>query len=470
MLSVLAIVISLVLLIYLGYKGWSIVLLAPILALLAAVLTAIVTGGQFHILATYTEVFMTNMAGYVKSYFPFFLLGAIFGTDNGSVWFSYGDRRFLSSRSLVKGKEALAVVLACAVITYGGVSLFVAAFAIYPIGAVLFRKAGIPKRFLPGCIALGAFTFTMTAIPGTPQIQNTIPMKYFGTDVFAAPVLGIIAALIMFLGGMAWLTTRIKHAMAKGEGYGDHPNETLAQIDHSNLPSFGTAIIPVIAVIVVNFVLSKVVFVAANADKYAYLEGEPYNTALTSVAGTWALVIALIVGIILVIIFNAKRFKKGIVETLKEGVSGSFLAVMNTASEVGYGNVVKTLAGYEILAHAMLALSAGNPLVGGAISTSVLAGVTGSASGGMSIALATFAETFSKQAEAMGISHEVLHRVVAVASGGMDTLPHNGAVITLLAVTGMTHKESYIDIGMNTVIIPLISCVVIIILGSIGIC
>lgn len=164
----------------------------------------------------------------------------------------------------------------------------------------------------------------------------------------------------MFLGGMAWLTTRIKHAMAKGEGYGDHPNETLAQIDHSNLPSFGTAIIPVIAVIVVNFVLSKVVFVAANADKYAYLEGEPYNTALTSVAGTWALVIALIVGIILVIIFNAKRFKKGIVETLKEGVSGSFLAVMNTASEVGYGNVVKTLAGYEILAHAMLALSAGN--------------------------------------------------------------------------------------------------------------
>ena len=451
MLSVLAIVISLVLLIYLGYKGWSIVLLAPILALLAAVLTAIVTGGEFHILATYTEVFMTNMAGYVKSYFPFFLLGAIFGTVMDQSGSAMAIADFIFDK-LGKGKEALAVVLACAVITYGGVSLFVAAFAIYPIGAVLFRKAGIPKRFLPGCIALGAFTFTMTAIPGTPQIQNTIPMKYFGTDVFAAPILGIIAALIMFIGGMAWLTTRIKHAMAKGEGYGDHPNETLAQIDHSNLPSFGTAIIPVIAVIVVNFVLSKVVFVAANADKYAYLEGKPYNTALASVAGTWALVIALIVG------------------TLKEGVSGSFLAVMNTASEVGYGNVVKTLAGYEILAHAMLALSAGNPLVGGAISTSVLAGVTGSASGGMSIALATFADTFSKQAEAMGISHEVLHRVVAVASGGMDTLPHNGAVITLLAVTGMTHKESYVDIGMNTVIIPLLSCVVIIILGSIGIC
>lgn len=469
MLSVLAIVISLVLLIYLGYKGWSIVLLAPILALLAAVLTAIFTGGEFHILATYTEVFMSNMASYVKSYFPFFLLGAIFGTVMDQSGSAMAIADFIFDK-LGKGKEALAVVLACAVITYGGVSLFVAAFAIYPIGAVLFRKAGIPKRFLPGCIALGAFTFTMTAIPGTPQIQNTIPMKYFGTDVFAAPVLGIIAAVIMFGCGMAWLTTRIKHAMAKGEGYGDHPNETLAQLDHSNLPSFGAAIIPVIAVIVVNFILSKAVFITSHADSYSYLGGEPYNTALSSVAGTWSLVIALIVGILLVIIFNAKRFKKGIVETLKEGVSGSFLAVMNTASEVGYGNVVKTLAGYEILAHGMLALSAGNPLIGGAISTSVLAGVTGSASGGMSIALSTFAETFVQQAEAMNISPQVLHRVIAVASGGMDTLPHNGAVITLLAVTGMTHKESYIDIGMNTVVIPILSCIVIIILGSFGIC
>ncbi len=231
MLSVLAIVISLVLLIYLGYKGWSIVLLAPILALLAAVLTAIVTGGEFHILATYTEVFMTNMAGYVKSYFPFFLLGAIFGTVMDQSGSAMAIADFIFDK-LGKGKEALAVVLACAVITYGGVSLFVAAFAIYPIGAVLFRKAGIPKRFLPGCIALGAFTFTMTAIPGTPQIQNTIPMKYFGTDVFAAPILGIIAALIMFIGGMAWLTTRIKHAMAKGELPAHEFHLTLKSIFH----------------------------------------------------------------------------------------------------------------------------------------------------------------------------------------------------------------------------------------------
>ncbi len=467
MLSVLAIVISLLLLIYLGYKGWSIVLLAPILALLAAVLTAIVSGEGAYVLATYTEVFMVNMANYVKSYFPFFLLGAIFGTVMDQSGSAKSIAEFVS-RKLGHGKEALAVVLACAIITYGGVSLFVAAFAIYPIGAVLFREANIPKRFLPGCIALGAFTFTMTAIPGTPQIQNTIPMRFFGTDVFAAPVLGIIAAVIMFGGGMMWLTRRIKHAVAKGEGYGDHPNEVLAQIDSADLPSFTFAIIPVILVIVINFILSKFVFVEAHAASYTYLES--FNATLSGVAGTWSLIVALVIGIISVIVLNFKKFKKSVVEILKEGVGGSFLAVMNTASEVGYGNVIKTLAGYAIIANAMMALSAGNPLIGGAISTSVLAGITGSASGGMSIALASFAETFSEQAAALGISPQVLHRVIAVASGGMDTLPHNGAVITLLAVTGMTHKESYVDIGMNTVVIPLIACVVIIILGTIGLC
>ena len=448
--TVLAVVISLALLIYLGYKGWSVVLLAPFLALLAVGLTALATGMPFHAFATYTETFMSNLAGYVRNYFPFFLLGAIFGRIMDLTGSAKSIADFIT-KHLGHGKEALAVVLSCAVITYGGVSLFVAAFAIYPIGAVLFRNSNLPKRFLPGCIALGAFTFTMTAIPGSPQIQNTIPMRYFGTDAFAAPILGIVATVIMFSLGMLWINRRIKAAVAKGEGYGDHPNETLAQIDDSNLPHFFIALIPVVVVIVLNFVLSKAVFV--NGSRFAYLEAAPYNTHLTAVAGSWSLIAALLVGIILCIALNWKRVQAGggLIAMLKDGVSGSFLAVMNTASEVGYGNVIKTLAGFSVIAGGMMALSRGNPLVGGTISTSVLAGITGSASGGMSIALATFADTFMEQAARMGISPAALHRAVAVASGGMDTLPHNGAVITLLAVTGMTHKESYLDIGMNTV-------------------
>ncbi len=463
MIGVIGVIISLILLIMLAYKGWSVILIAPILALIASVFV-IFEGGDFHMMAIYTETYMPNLAAYVKANFPIFLLGAVFG----KVMDLSGSAKSIAETIVAKagrGKELWAVVISCAVITYGGVSLFVAAFAIYPIGAALFRETDIPKRLLPPAIALGAFTFTMTAIPGTPQIQNTIPMAYFGTDTFAAPILGIIAALIMLLGGMFWLTLRLKKAKEAGEGYGDHPNENLADIDISKLPPFAIAITPILAVLVLNLILSK--FVLPGME-HAYLE-EKYNTTYSAVGGTWALVIALVVGILLTVVLNRSRFEKGIVESLKEGANSSLLAIMNTASEVGYGNVIKTLPAYALLAAGLLSISS-NPLIGEAIASSVMAGVTGSASGGLSIALATFADSFKAAADASGISYEVLHRVASVACGGLDTLPHNGAVITLLMATGMTHKECYLNIGMCTVIIPTIAVIAIIILGSFGVC
>lgn len=462
MIGVIGIIISLFLLMYLAYRGWSVILIAPILACLAASF-ALFEGGSFHLLAIYTQKFMPALAGYIKLYFPMFLLGALFGKVMDVSGSANAIAEFITTK-IGKGKEIWAVVLSCAVITYGGVSLFVAAFAIYPIGAALFREANIPKRILPPAIALGAFTFTMTAIPGTPQIQNAIPMTYFGTDAFAAPILGIVAACIMLFGGMFWLTRVEKKAMAAGEGYGDHKNEHLQTMNVANLPSFLTSILPIIVVIISNFIFSKWILPSMNSD---YLAKE-YDTTFSAVAGTWSLIIALIIGIGLVILFNYKRFENGIIECLKDGVQGSFLAVMNTASEVGYGNVIKTLAGFSLVAAGMLGVSS-NPLVGEAISSSVLAGITGSASGGLSIALATFSEQFIETASDLGISTEVLHRVASVACGGLDTLPHNGAVITLLNVTGMTHKQCYANIGMCTVVIPAISCVAIIILGSMGI-
>ncbi|WP_312355736.1 GntP family permease [Aminipila sp.] len=461
MIGVLGIIISLGLLMFLAYKGWSVIIIAPLLALLAAAFT-VFEGGDFHLLATYTEGFMVSLSGYVKSYFPVFLLGALFG----KVMDESGAANAIAvaiSTKIGKGKEIWAVVLSCAVITYGGVSLFVAAFAIYPIGAALFREAGIPKRLLPPAIALGAFTFTMTAIPGTPQIQNAIPMQYFGTDAFAAPILGIVAAIIMLFGGMFWINYRYKVAQAHGEEYGNHPNEDITPMDTSNLPSFATSILPIFVVLIGNFVFSKYVF--SNMDT-AYLAD--YNTTIDAVQGNWSLIVSLLIGILMAIAFNYKRFGS-VRGCLKNGVQGSFLAIMNTASEVGYGNVIKTLAGFSLVAAGMLSISS-NPLVGEAISSSVLAGITGSASGGLSIALATFADQFIAQAQAYGINPEVLHRVASVACGGLDTLPHNGAVITLLGITGMTHKECYANIGMCTVVIPAIACVAIIILGSFGIC
>lgn len=455
MLGVIGIIISLGLLMYLAYRGISVLILAPLLALLAVVFS-----GNTPILASYTEVFMTSFAGYAKTYFPIFLLGAVFGKIMDDSGAAKSIAKTIANK-LGKDKAILAVVLSCAILTYGGVSLFVVAFAVYPIAVELFREANIPKRFMPGAIALGAFTFTMTALPGTPQIQNAIPMTYFKTTAWAAPILGIIATIVMFGLGMLWLTRRSKHAMAAGEGYGDHVEEHLEVIDESKLPNFFVSIAPIILVLVINFFLGRY-FSGINAD---YLE--KYNTTIGSVKGIWSLIIALVISIIVAIVLMWKNFK-GVMQTVNKGAIGSLLAIANTSSEVGYGNVIKTLGAFAIVQGAILAIP-GTPLISLSVATSVLAGITGSASGGMSIALGALGDIYMQKALALGISPEAFHRIAAIACGGFDTLPHNGAVITLLGITGLTHKESYVDIGMCTVVIPTIAAAVCIVFASFGI-
>ena len=458
MLGVIGIIVSLGLLMYLAYRGISVLILAPILALFAAVFSGM------PLIATYTQVFMPNLANYLKLYFPVFMLGAIFG----KVMEETGSAKAIAhaiATKLGKDKAILAVVLTCAVLTYGGVSLFVVVFAVYPIAAHLFREAGTPKRLIPGAIALGSFTFTMTAFPGTPQIQNAIPMPFFKTTVYAAPVLGIIGGLVMFAGGTLWLMMRAKKMNAQGEGYGNHPNEQIKEFDGANLPSLIVALLPILIVLVLNYIIVTFIY-TANNPAYDYLKDKPFLTNINSVRGNWGLIIALIAGIAVSILTNLKHLK--VKETVNAGVFGSMLPILNTASEVGYGNVVKTLSAFAIVQAALLSIS-DNPLVTAALATNVLAGITGSASGGMSIALGAMGETFYNQAIARGINPEVLHRVVTIACGGLDSLPHNGAVVTLLGITQITHKDGYADIGMVSVLIPVLTCVLVIILGSLGI-
>lgn len=488
MMDVLGIILSLVLLMYLAYKGVSVLILAPVLALFA-----VLVSGDGGLLPTYTEVFMVNLANYVKQYFPIFLLGAIFGKIMDKSGAAQAIAHTVSEK-LGKDKAILAVVLSCAVLTYGGVSLFVVAFAVYPIAVSLFREAQIPKRFIPASIALGSFTFTMSALPGTPQIQNAIPMPFFNTDAYAAPIIGIVGSAIMLFGGLFWLTYRSKKAMAKGEGYGNH-NENFSKLDQSKLPSFITSIIPIILVLVVNYILSNYYF--PNIDPASIAK---FDLDISKVAGTWSLILSLILASIVAIILNLKNFTllnnqndaelaisagdgaisvpkekvsiaksiENVKECINEGATSSLLAVINTASEVGYGNVISSLAAFGIIKAGLMGISS-NPLISEAVSVSALAGITGSASGGLSIALGALGETYLQSALSMGINPEVLHRIAAMACGGLDTLPHNGAVITLLAVTGLTHKDSYIDIGMCTVIIPTIAVAVCILLASFGI-
>ncbi|MFT4012910.1 MAG: GntP family permease [Paracoccus sp. (in: a-proteobacteria)] len=452
---------SLGLLMYLAYRGINVLILAPLMALLA-----VLASGDLPILASYTQVFMTALGGYVITYFPLFLLGAIFG----KLMADSGAARVIAER-IVEGLGAhraiLAVVLACGVLTYGGVSLFVVAFAIYPIANALFRRADIPKRLLPATIALGAFTFTMTAFPGTPAIQNAIPMPYFGTNVFAAPVLGTLAGLIMLFGGLAWLNRRAAGAAARGEGYGDHkPTAADGSLaEDADLPGLGVALAPVVAVIALNAGFTYLVVPRMQA---AYLADPRYGaTQLSSVAGIWAIIVALTLSILLAAALNWRRFTD-VKETVNAGTMGALLPIFNTASEVGYGAVIASLPAFMLIRDAVLGVFPGNPLASLAVAVNVLAGVTGSASGGMSIALEALGPQFAEMARAQGISMELMHRVTAMSSGGFDALPHNGAVITLLAITGMTHRKSYGDIFAATVLIPVAATVLVIAIGSIA--
>ena len=456
--STFAILLSLGLLMFLAYRGWSVIFIAPLLALLAVLLS----GDGHLLLPTYTQVFMKAMGGYLITYFPLFLLGAIFG----KLMDDSGAARAIAHgivSSVGKNQAVLAIVLACAVLTYGGVSLFVVAFAVYPIGAALFREVGIPKRFVAGSIALGAFTFTMTALPGTPAIQNAIPIPFFKTDAFAAPILSTIAGIIILVLGMLYLNARVRKAMAAGEGYGVHPDDPVQDNAERGLPNFWLAMAPIIIVIVLNYLFSKQIF--PNMD-LSYLAEAKYGGLKDpkSVIGLWSIIVALVVAIAFMIVMFWKQWVS-IMKTLNEGAYGSMLPILNTATEVGYGNVIASLAGFVIIRDLILNVSA-NPLVSEAIAVNILAGITGSASGGMSIALQTLGEHYMTMAAQLGINPELMHRVAALASGGMDTLPHNGAVISLLAVCKLTHKDSYFDIFICCTVIPITALAIFITLAT----
>ncbi|WP_446899102.1 GntP family permease [Clostridium sp. LBM24168] len=459
--GVIGIILALGLLIFMAYKGFSVIFFAPVFALVGALLSGMA------LLPTYTEIFLPNLGNYVKTYFPFFLLGAVFGK---AMEESGAARSIAKSivEKLGKDKAIFSVVLSAAILTYGGVSLFVVAFAVYPFAASIFKEADIPKRLVPATIALGAFSFTMDSLPGTPQIQNTIPMKFFNTDLYSAPVFGTIGSAIMLIGGLFYLEWRKRCAMNAGEGYGiNHINEPEVS-DEAHLPSMVLSLIPLIAVLVVTLILQKAVF--PNWDIVSWVTQKPYGIAKDGLVGTmnnWALIIGLIIGIIIALVINPSNMKRNIPKAINAGAIGSLLAVMNTASEVGFGNVIKTLPGFKVIANALININPnGSPLLSEAVSVNVLAGVTGSASGGMSIALDMFGKRYLEWAQESGIPPELLHRVASMASGGMDTLPHNGAVITLLGIAGLTHKQSYKDMFAVT-LLKAGTCFVMIFLQSI---
>ena len=478
--GLLGILLALGLLVWLAYRGWSVLLLAPAAALIAAAVS------REPLLAHWTQTFMGSAAQFLAQFFPLFLLGALFGKlmdDSGSV---EAIARFMTER-LGARRAILAVVLAGALVTYGGVSLFVAFFVLAPMAQALFQAADIPRRLMPAAIALGTSTFTMTAFPGTPAIQNAIPMPFFGTTPFAAPGLGIIASAIMLGFGLWWLARCEAAARRAGEGYGGDTDisprsvaddqiireraTTAREFDpaeighgrHSETPvPIGIAVLPLVVVVSVNLLMSLVIL--PRLDFSFLAESHWGATSLSAVAGVWSVAVALATAILVLVLFNRQRLP-ALRESMDAGANASVLPAFSVASLVGFGAVVAMLPAFAAVRDWVLSIG-GGPLVSLAVATNILAALTGSASGGMTIALDALGDTYMRIAAEQGIDPALMHRVAAIGSGTLDSLPHNGAVVTLLAVCGSTHRESYLDIVMVGIVSALIALVAVIALGS----
>lgn len=508
-LALLGILLSLAVLITLAYRGHSVIAIAP----LAASIAVIMSGAP--LLASYTQIFMPALGGFMVAFFPLFLVGAIFGRLMSVSGYAHDLAGWISG-ILGPRFAILVTVLATALLTYGGVSAWVVVFTIFPIGMALFEEADIPRRLMPAAIALGIFTFATAALPGSPQIHNTIPTKFFGTNTFAAPGLGLLAAILVFGLGMLWLDRRQKQLARAGESFWD---PTLAErkeakrlggalrstdggpagrpspsIDRAgpdgaegtpHATTRGAAVAtramdpvldgrsrasalagliglsPILVVVVTNALCTYVVFPAMD---FGYLSEEKFGaTSIDGVAGIWSVTVAMIAGIILVFLMRVGAFKD-YVEGVTEGAKNAVLPVFNTASEVGYGAVIASLAVFAVIRDGLFGLS-DNPVIVAAASTSGISGLTGSASGGLTITLQTFGAELATMAADQGIPMDLMHRVTAMASIGFDSLPHNGAIITLLLVCGLSHRESYKDIFVVTVLVPLAGLLAVIGLG-----
>src|SRR5215472_10113309 len=478
--GLLGILAGLALLVLFAFRGWTVLLLAPAAALVAAAF------GREPLLANWTQIFMGSAARFLAQFFPIFILGAVFGKlmdDCGSVS-AVAD--FMTKR-LGQRRVILAVVLAGAFVTYGGVSLFVAFFVLVPMAQALFCAAAIPRRLMPAAIVLGTSTFTMSALPGTPSIQNAIPMPFFGTTPFAAPGLGIIAAVIMLGFGLWWLSRAETAARRAGEGYGSEALVTVdtaaddelvrerattarefdpAEIHHGHrtdsAPPIILAALPLVVVVLVNLLMSLVVLPRLD---FSFLAEERWGaTSISGVAGVWSVVVALAAAIATVILCNRTRLPS-LRQSMDAGANASVLPVLSVASLVGFGAVIAALPTFTVVRDWVLGIE-GGPLVSLAVATNVLAALTGSASGGLTIALDALGQNFMAIAAQTGLSPALMHRVAVIGSGTLDILPHNGAVVTLLALCGATHRESYFDIVMIGIVNAIFALVAVILLGT----
>ncbi len=419
MISLIGLVGGLGLLIWLTIRGMNLFIAAPLCALIVAVTSGLpVFAGESNFVATY----MSGFTGFIASWFFMFLLGALFGKFMEDTGAADALSKWIISKIGYK-QAVFAVVAACAILTYGGVSVFVVAFSVYPMALSLFKDANLPRRFIPATMAFGSVTFTMTSA-GSPEIQNWIPIKHLGTSPYAAWEVSLVVAIFMALFGYWWLKRMVGKAVSAGEVFEAKPEDP--EIKEREYPHPITGFIPLLVVLLLSFFLH---------ESLAQL----------------ALIVALGGGVLTLMTINFKYFQN-LSTAVNLGTTGALLAIGNTAAVVGFGAIAKTTTAFQDTVEVMTQIP-GNELIGAAIAVSVIAGLTGSASGGQAIALPLVGPHYIDQ----GVDPEELHRIVSISSGALDSLPHNGYVVTTIrAICHETHQRAYGPMAALTVAVPLI--------------
>lgn len=422
-----------------------------------AALAASLTVAIFNLMEPWTALtaLFNGIGSTFGTYFPIFFFATIYGqlmseTGCANAIANYFIKLF-GSKSVV-----LVISITTALLVYGGVTAMVVAFTVFPIGVNLIRKADITKKLLPAMIQLGQATFALTALPGTPQLNNIIPTAYLGTTSTAAPVLGLIATAIMF--GLGWVY--LEHEVRKSRERGEHFEESslrpgsIREMDEASLPSSLPAFLPVILLIVLYILFERVTF------------GSYSLKAMNSFAPVCT---AMIIAIIYLLVLGVgKGQKEDMVNALKTGAASSFGPLLSFATVVGFGSVIKATSGYASLVAMVTGLNM-NPFLSAALSVTILAGVTGSASGGINIALSSEALVSSWTSQLTTQAQlNALHRIISVSSCGLDSLPHCGGILATLDVCQETHATAYKYIFMITVIFTLIAAAAIVLLSMLG--
>jgi H+/gluconate symporter-like permease len=422
--------VSLAFIIILALRGWHIIVIAPLAAVVAALFS------NMNVLQMLTGPYMTGFTIYAGKFYLIFLMGTIFGKfmeDSGAA-------RSIAQAiiKLIGGtgnpmRVLVAFSIVCMVLTYGGVSLFVVIFTVLPIARSLWKEANIPWHLFMLSFVFGAASLTMTMLPGSPQIQNIMPTKYLNTTAMAAPMLGLMGAAVVAILNLLYMKYCLNKAKKEGEVYVAPTGVGIVaeSAEIKDMPNVWLSLIPMACVLI-------------------FLNVPQIKLDIIYSLGTGVLACA--------VLFWTRY--PNIVDTLCKGAVNTVIPIINTCADVGYGGAIAATAGFKVVSTWLLTLPM-HPIISLSIATNLMAGITGSASGGMGIVLQTLVPKYM----ALGISPELAHRIIAMSSGCFDAMPHNGVIITILAVAGLTHVNAYKHVFIGHVLATLVALIIVIPLG-----